>query len=78
MVTLQKMLLLLLCNNIHDTVTMLLIPGRRGGGQSRAQKHLVSTFRRLKVSQIIPDLNVKRLPEECLTTDAPGCGLGES
>lgn len=58
MVTLQKMLPLLLCNNIHDMVTMLHSWEKRQG-TVKSSIHLVSTFRRLRVSQIIPDLNVK-------------------
>lgn len=58
MVTLQKMLPLLLSNNIHDVVTMLHSWEKRWG-TVQSSIHLVSTFKRLKVSQIIPDLNVK-------------------
>lgn len=60
MVTLQKMLPLLLCNNIHDMVTTLHSWEKRQG-TVKSLIHWVSTFRRLRVSQIIPDLNVKWL-----------------
>ena len=57
-VTLQKKLPLLLCNNIHEMLTILQ-PWVRIWGTVQSSIDLVSTFRRLNVYQIIPELNVK-------------------
>lgn len=58
MVTLQKKPPLLLCNNSHETLTMLQ-PRVRICGAAQSSTDLVSTFRRLNIYQIIPELNVK-------------------
>lgn len=58
MVILQKRLLLPLCNSIHGTPATLQ-PWVRRWGTPESQIDVVSTFRKLLVYQIIPELNVK-------------------